>query len=903
MNNIGRDNAAAIRRKKLSWLGSSCIGLLAFAAPALAQSAPPDSADALDEIVVTGFRGSIYAALEAKRNDPRVTDGISSEDLGKFPSENIAEAIQRISGVQISNVNGRGATISVRGLGPQYALTTINGQVFKSADFTDGFRYDIIQTELASSIQVIKSPTADLDSGGLSGTVNIETAKPLDYKSREFVVSATGQNSEFAGNKITPKVGISYVDQLLDGKLGVYLNVGYQKLEDRADYFWMDRWTTRNINGSTVTLPRRPRYRRIDRDTERKQASGGLQWRPTDSIEINATAIFARDSEDYDLNQQVFLFNTARLTANRIVNNTSVNTTATNFTLENNRQKEDRNLTSQGYTLSGKWTGEDGWVAKSALNYTQGKSYQREAAAILGINIPSATIDIADRNAIRFTVSPDLTDPGIYAASLLNRNEYPNGATRRVKSDELSEQFDLSKDVALGPISKLSAGVKNRHESFDRYITRHDLIALPNAPGANSSVFPSLPSNFYSVTGFLNGRFDIPDAWVGPDSAAYDRALAAAGIIVPEIFAPEGSYTVDRYIPSTYAMASIDTSVADVAVTGNIGLRYEYTRQRVKGNITAPRTDGYDEVQADVGDYTQTQHYDNFLPSFNLSVEPTDKLLIRFAAAKVLVRPILDSNTSLAQTTSRAVNPQNPATNVVTVDLGQSNLKPLTAYQADLGAEWYYSRNGALAINGFKKWIKNGTFSSLVCPGSFAGTALTNNGNDCVDTSGNVYDITQTLNDPATIRLKGFELSWNQSFDDFLPVDGFGFIGNFTKIYPQKVAIGTGFTVRNLSKTSWNATPYWENDNLSFRVAINHRSSYDQNSADSFFAREGHTVRARTQVDLSAGYTFDDHLSFSLGVINLNESKEEAYYNNDPSIWQESSFYGRSYYLTASWKL
>ena len=140
-----------------------------------------------NEITVTGYRQSIASALAAKRNDIRITDGISSEDIGKFPAQNITEAIQRIAGVQMSNINGRGSTISIRGLGPQYARTTINGQTFASADFKDGFRYDIIQTDLASAIQVIKSPTADMDTGGLAGTVNIDTVKPLAYKGPSFI--------------------------------------------------------------------------------------------------------------------------------------------------------------------------------------------------------------------------------------------------------------------------------------------------------------------------------------------------------------------------------------------------------------------------------------------------------------------------------------------------------------------------------------------------------------------------------------------------------------------------------------------------------------------------------------------------------------------------------------------
>ena len=219
-----------------------------------ADTAQAAAEDGQNEITVTGYRQSIASALATKRKDIRVSDGISAEDIGKFPAQNITESIQRISGVQMQNINGRGATISIRGLGPQYALTTINGQTFKSADFTDGFRYDIIQTELANAVQVIKSPTADMDSGGLSGTVNINTLKPLDYKTRKVVLSAKAQNSEYAGRAITPK-SASYVDQLAGGTLGVYLNLGYQKLKDRADYLFQDRWATQNVNGATIAVP------------------------------------------------------------------------------------------------------------------------------------------------------------------------------------------------------------------------------------------------------------------------------------------------------------------------------------------------------------------------------------------------------------------------------------------------------------------------------------------------------------------------------------------------------------------------------------------------------------------------------------------------------------------------
>jgi len=899
---LGSPLSRAARMTMLTTCGAAAL-MVAGGAHAQTNNAQTASAqaDAGEGIVVTGFRASLKSALDAKRKDTRVSDGISSEDIGKFPAENITESIQRISGVQMSNINGRGATISIRGLGPQYAMTTINGQTIKSADFTDGFRFDIIQTELASAIQVIKSPTADMDAGGLSGTVNIETTKPLDYHKRQLVVSAKAQNSQYAGGKITPKVGVSYIDQFLDGTLGVYANLGYQKLNDRADYMWMDRWTTQNIGGATITTPRRPRYRRIDRETERLMASGGLQWRPSDRIEVGFNAIYAKDKTTYDVNQQVFLFDTSRITVNSASNGAATNVTATNFTMENNRQHEDRNLTTQLYTLSAKWKGDNGWSGRAIANYSKGTSYQREAAAILGINIASATLDIANPEAISFNTTSDLNSTATYARSSLNRNEYPNGATRQMRTSEFSGQADLFKEVSFGPFTKLAAGVKFRHETFNRFVSRHDLIALGSAqPAASSTIFPAMASNNYAVSGFLNGLSSIPTAWVAPDLGAYDKALSAAGIVVPEIFAPEASYHVDRYMPSVYGQATIETEIAGMPLRGNVGMRYEYTTQKVQGNVTGPRTDGYTEVQAKIGDYNLNQKYGNLLPSINLVLEPAKAVQVRLAAAKVLVRPIMDSNTSMAQTSSSSVS---GGQRTFTVDLGQAGLKALTANQVDLGVEWYYERSSAIAINGFYKWIKNGTYSSLVCPSSFNGTALSVNSStrDCVDSAGNAYDITQSLNDPSTIKVKGYEISLNHSFDKMLPVKGFGLIANYTRVIPQKLAVGTGYTIRNLSKVTWNVTPYWENRYFSLRASLNYRSAYDQNSADSFFAREGHTVLARTQVDLSAGYTPDAHLSFTAGVINLNNSREKATYTGT-SVWQESSFYGRSFYASASYK-
>lgn len=862
-------------------------------APQTAQEVVTGQEDAGDgEITVTGYRRSIATALEAKRADVRVTDGISSEDIGKFPSENITEAVQRISGVQMSNVNGRGATISIRGLGPQYANTTINGQTFQSADFTDGFRYDVVQTDLASSIQVIKSPTANMDAGGLSGTVNIDTLKPLEYRGDHIILSVKGQKAENADGGITPKVSATYVNKYLDNTLGVFLNASYQKLKDRADYLWMDRWFTTATTAGTVYTPRRLRYRRIDRETNRLLLNAGLQYQPTETLELAASAIYARDHTTYDVNQQVFGFDRTRQTITKTQGLTNSAITADNVYTDNNRQAEKRNLSSAAYTATAKWNSE-GWHAQLVGHYTKGDSLQREDAAIYSVYMNGLSLDYSDPDDVKFSVTTPLTDTNQYATNRLLRATYPNGATRLADAAERATQFDLTRDLDGAFLKSVTIGAKYRHESFDRHVSRHDRDASGAVP---FTAFPTIASANYLVTDFLNGRMSIPNSWVAPSLAANEQALKDQNVTVPDLFAPESSYQVDRFIPSVYAMTNIDTTLFGMGVRGNIGARYERTKQKIAGYLTRDVPGA--EVDAVAGTYVTRKDYGNFLPSAALILDVTDGVLVRAAAAKVLVRPLLNSNTPLAQVRSTTRDSQNRVFN--NIDLGQANLSPLTAKQYDLGVEYYYGQGNALSLNGFWKDIRNGTFSRLICPSTFEGASLAIDGDgECRASNGEYYDITETLNDSSTVTIKGFEAAWTQSLDNLLPVDGFGFTGNYTRVIPEKVANGQGYRVRNLSRQTWNFTGYWEDDTFSIRASVNRRSSYEQDFSDSFFAREGHTVRGRTQVDLALGYAVNEHLNFAAGIINLNDASEEAY-KDFTDRWQMSSVTGRNYYLSAT---
>jgi TonB-dependent receptor len=847
--------------------------------------------------VTTSYQHSLSQALQTKREDTRVVDAISSEDIGKFPSENIAEAIEHIPGVQMQNINGRGSTISIRGLGPAYALTTVNGQTIKSADFTAGFRFDIIPPEIAASVQVIKSPTANMDAGGLSGTININTLKPLDLKDRKLIISGKEQRSDYRGGAPTPKAMLTYIDQFDDHKLGVFVNTGYQELKDRADYFWIDRWATRtDANGNSMQVPMRPRYRRFDRDTRRWVFNSGLQYRPTDSLEMGVNALYTRDRTDNRLSQQVFSLNGGTVSVLSEANGTATQVESKNFRLENNFQNEKHDWTNSLLTGYLNWN-MDQWTLRTVANYTQGKTKESEAAAILGIDVPDAMLDLSHPGAVSFNVSDNLANAANYDASVLKRENYPDGAIRRVFNTEKSLQFDATRFINGAFISAIDMGVKYREETLDRKIWRRDEEALTDAQMALIN-WPSLASSGTLVSGFLNNSSAIQSSWISPNLSGFNAAVKNSGVGIPELFAPANSYSVTNNIAAAYVMADIDTNVFGMALRGNIGVRGESTHRTVDAYLAGPLA-----IDGDAGSVmgtTKTHYnYNNVLPSLNLVLDIRPDLLARFSAAQVLVRPILDSNTALSTTVDTSANTL--GTNTTTVSIGQPTMKPLTANQADLGLEWYYTAASALTVDTFYKAIKNGTYQYTFCPSSYNGTSLsTNSGGDCVDSAGNLYDISETKNDSTISRIKGYEVGWTQSLDEWLPVKGFGLTANYTRVIPNYGS--SGFKVRNLSKHTWNTTAFYEHHGFSARASLTHRSEFYQSQQDSFFAYAGHEVRALTQLDLMFGYAVNDKLSFSLSVFNANGSREQAY-RGSTLIWQESSYIGRSVYAGFEWQL
>lgn len=310
-------------------VGTSALALIGTAQAAMAQEAPADVSEG-DEIVVTGIRASLSAAADIKRDAQGVVDAISSEDIGKFPDTNLAESLQRITGVSIDRSNGEGSTVTVRGFGPDFNLVTLNGRQMPTALIGDGgsapssrsFDFANLASEGVSAVEVYKSGRATIESGGIGSTINIRTPRPLDKPGLYGSLSAKAvyDSSRNDGNPITPEISGIFSTTLADDTIGILITGSYQKRkasENKANVGWRDGYLGSENNWGSLAQPGDPRFANItnrpdatdvyqvpqnasydlnDIDRERINGQAVLQFRPSDALTATLDYTYSRNT-------------------------------------------------------------------------------------------------------------------------------------------------------------------------------------------------------------------------------------------------------------------------------------------------------------------------------------------------------------------------------------------------------------------------------------------------------------------------------------------------------------------------------------------------------------------------------------------------------------------------------
>lgn len=528
-------NGRAVRPGKLLSCAAVGLALASMGGTAWGQAATQvaQAEEALEEIIVVGTRASLQSAIDRKKNASTVVDSIVAEDVASFPDKNVGEALQRITGVQLSRAFGEGESVSIRGVEPDLNRVEINGVSVLGGAGTGGRGADLrdMASELIKSIDVFKGFTADMTEGGVGGTVSIQTRRPLELKSTLFSVSAAGQYLDLQKD-VTPRANVTYGDKFMDDRLGVLVNVTYDKVQTRGDFLRNTEWValadfdnspnkTRTVEGyesyatkascSTITnsanrtscqsqwndlSPRIPRYGMWYRDDKRVTAMGTLQYQVTDNLDVYVDVNYnQRDQFLTDYNYSIDLTSAARMSLlnavvdenHNVIELTTAATAPTSTTGAGNifgsqMRGFDYELKSHYYTGGFNWNG-DRLKINGFYSTSESTMNSDSNSVSISATVPSIRIALSDKGIPSFTF-PTNFDPA-------NPETYRNGGAgiqyrpEEVEVTEDAAKLDVDYDLDRWGLTVLEAGGQWRKTGSLRYAgggyTALDGTVVPSA--------------------------------------------------------------------------------------------------------------------------------------------------------------------------------------------------------------------------------------------------------------------------------------------------------------------------------------------------------------------------------------------------------------------------------------
>jgi TonB-dependent receptor len=841
-----------------------------------AQDAPTD------EFIVQGFRSSLNASLSAKREANGAVDVIVAEDIADFPDLNLAEALQRIPGVAISRAAGEGRQVTVRGLGPGFTTTRINGmEALSTGGFTDalggnnrsrGFDFNAFDSELFTRLAVHKTSSAEIEEGGLGATLDLRTARPLDYDGLTVATTAQlGYNDR--SEESDPRAAIQISNSFADGRFGALLALSWSERntldEGSSTVRFSDVENFGTANGvaapathevNTAFHPRIPRYDSYVQNTERLGMAGALQFRPGDNTSLNLDVLASNAETTRDeAFIQAALNNTGFVAATGISNYTIrnsaiVSATLTNATFLSERRHDEMEVDFQQTVLSLEHSFTDSFRLSALYGVAESEFDNPVQRYVLLQKTGTFSYDMTGPDGASFVWGPQASDPNGWSVNSFRKREpYTNN---ELDVGEVSVAFDI------GEAFTLKGGMANKKYGF---ATSQAQMAAENNAGVTGLMNPNL---LYTYDGGALG------SWAAPSHDAFNQQYGfyadSGAFLTSTNFGVGNTYTVEEKTDS--AFVQLEFSFGDaVPIRGNVGARYFETDQ----NSTGIATVAAGTISADI-------QYSDTLPSLNLVAEVTDELLLRLGYAEVINRPVMGNLRPVAQVSvagsNRTVTGNNPG------------LGPTLADTYDLSAEWYFAEESVLALALFRKDI--GSFVQTVVtqiPYTETGLPLQQAIDQCAASPSGYgpscnenlpWNVTAPANGPGG-DLDGYELSYQQPFSFFSGfARNFGLLANYTFVDAKMDYLGpTGAILRadqpllGLSENTANLTFYFENDRLGARISLADRDGY----ATTIPGRNALYVErteGTTNIDISASFNFNEKLKLTFEALNLTDESE-----------------------------
>ncbi|MCU4677260.1 TonB-dependent receptor [Catenovulum sp. 2E275] len=862
--------------------------------------------DVAEVIQVKGFRGALFKSLEEKRNAVNVTESIMSEDMGKFPDLNIAEAIQRVPGVAISREGGEGRQITLRGLGPSFTRATLNGmEVPASTDGLDSgnginngrsFDFNVFASELFNRVDIQKSTTASMEEGGIAGTVDLYSAKPFDYAGFKVAASAQGGYNSLT-SETDPRLAFMISNTFADNTFGALFSVAYSERTVRQEGFGTVRYTTpveagqlfpdtdnTVVNGEFASeacefdgaqvdplnclwLPRLPRADFFGNNQTRLGVTGSLQYRPTENATLTLDLLHSKlENKRTGYNSMEWFLTPGTVTPLEVsIDPNGKQIMAATFDnveswIESREQNSDTDFSQ--YVLSGQF------------NLTD--------TIKLDTMIGHASSDAAREEFRYYYVS----QPHIYSFDFSNSKNIPE-----ISYGEGYDYYDAANyEVRPATIRSNDVNRKNLTAKADLTIELDDMQIKTGVAYNDREVEYVVGDGFYgdavSAVGYTKD-FPYSDFGDGLDQAlmtfpvADFAALERDGILSREFTTNlSSSWTVIEETVAAYAEANGFYDVGDMLLRTNFGVRYVETTTTSKSHFNGNPVE-------------EENSYNNFLPSLNLALEVTDDFITRFSAGRSMTRASLN-----------ALNIANPnfTYETRTVSIGNPKLKPYESNDYDLGFEWYFADEALLSATYFYKDIVTASetlpVDKLIDPVYYDTIYADPRYDESYDSDPATVEYTHYT--PVNVdgeAVKGIELIYQQPFS-FLNgwMSNFGIVTNYTRVSTDDM---TG-----MSENSYNFTVYYEEETYGARISANMRDDYLLSKPGG----NGHVEEMKygpTHIDFSSFYNFNENLTFTFEIINLTDEKERIYGTGygDLDLTREYNHTGTYFFVGARYTL
>jgi TonB-dependent receptor len=918
-------------RTKSVLLASAAIGLM-VGSPAMAQdaqsgqakedqalqaggvaadTAPTDqsveSGENNEEIVVTGtIARSLAQAMDKKRQSPVVIEALSVTDLNTLPDVSVGDAISRLPGLAALRDpnNGSKSTISLRGMGPALALGTLNGRDLATPNPERNIRYDQFPSELVGGVIVYKSPMASIPEGGVSGSIDLQTVKPLDYRENTLAFSLLASYNQL-GDQVAADKGygvrgsIAYIGRFLDNTLGVA--VGYAGRTEPYAELRSQHASFRNLGAGSGDPDRDGdvdditygMYQTLRTGTDTRHGGFAVvEWKPSDRIHLNVDGLISKVKLDGDIHG-VNALNMSESwgfydPANPVLEPWRANT-YTDVVTDGNRlvagtitgeswdygvnvqpyagiARRNDNLWSLGGNLLWEPTDRLDVVTDVAYSHVKYRAdyWELRAEPVTQFDwgsyrtpYQSVTFD-ARKNPPTWSTNVDLTNPTAVRPFSLTMPFLQDG-----RDSIFTYRNDFNYRLGAGFLDNLRFGGRyvHRHKSnlsgiaVDENGNPQGLLAFGDRPVLSGS----------EILPFALGGYDGRQAGAAPEFLTFDFRQVAdryfGGLNVGQNAASRAaSWNVTEKVLAGYGQLDFG---GDGPVTGNVGVRVVHTD--VASSSVRVVSTGEEP-------YTAKNDYTDILPSLNLTWRATRDLQFRLGVAKTMARPpVEDLNAGF---TTYIAPPINNAYG------GNPFLKPYRATQIDLGVEYYFGKDDFVAVTGFYKDLKSYITTSI----------------QPVTVGGVEYQFNQPVNGEGG-HIKGFEVTFQKSFDE-LPgaLSGFGVYANYafvdSNILVSRNYTSTVLPLIGLAKHSGTAMLYYSKGGFAAHVAYNYRGALARVVDGGAFETDDEAH----YLDAQASYEFMKGFTFVVQAQNILNTPYQTYVDGSQDIRGRYAQYGRVFY-------